>query len=210
MALIDKEKQVVFGKYYSYWMENSPRRFLNHLSYYKFAADLIGKGKRVLDIGCNEGMGTRLLSVECGFAKGVDFDAHAIEKAQQSWADENTEFVCDDIYNYKPGNWNAVTSFDVIEHIHPENIKKWWRCIVDNLQHDGIVILGTPSITSKQYASMVTNMGHVNLYSADRLKEEMLAYFKHVFIFSANDELIHTGFKPLAHYYIAIGCQRIL
>ena len=33
----------------------------------------------------------------------------------------------------------------------------------------------------------------------------MSKFFHNVFIFSMNDEVIHTGFYPMAHYLWAIG-----
>ncbi|VFM95981.1 MAG: hypothetical protein BECKG1743D_GA0114223_101368 [Candidatus Kentron sp. G] len=36
----------------------------------------------------------------------------------------------------------------------------------------------------------------------------MRAHFSHVFLFAANDEVVHTGFMPMAHYYIAMGCRK--
>lgn len=208
MDQIQERKKVVLGKYYSYWTEHSPRRLLYHLAYYKFAAKIVGRGRRVLDVGCNEGMGTQLLAKECGFAQGIDFDEYAICQAKKNWSNENTEFVCDDIFRHPSGQWDAVISFDVIEHILPENMDTWWECISENLVHDGIAIIGSPSLSSKKYASEITNRGHVNLYCAERLEKEIRSYFSHVFLFSANDEVIHTGFFPLAHYYIALCCQK--
>ena len=100
-------------------------------------------------------------------------------------------------------------SFDVLEHILAENTPAFWQKIVDSLEHDGIAIIGTPNISSEQYASPITKKGHVNLYSGERLRAEMERYFKQVFVFGANDEIVHTGFLPMAHYLIAIGCQKI-
>jgi hypothetical protein len=33
-------------------------------------------------------------------------------------------------------------------------------------------------------------------------------FFHNVFIFSMNDEVVHTGFHPMAHYIIGLGCTR--
>jgi hypothetical protein len=33
-------------------------------------------------------------------------------------------------------------------------------------------------------------------------------FFENVFIFSMNDEVVHTGFSPMAHYIIGLGCGR--
>ena len=51
------DRRVVFGRHLAYWYDHSPRRLLHCMSYYKFASKLIGPGKRVLDIGCGEGIG---------------------------------------------------------------------------------------------------------------------------------------------------------
>ncbi len=72
------------------------------------------------------------------------------------------------------------------------------------LDPGGILIIGTPNITSDQYANAHTRKGHVNLFSAERLRELALRHFDNVFIFSANDEIVHTGFSPLAHYLLAL------
>ena len=79
---------VSLGAKHSYHMANTPCRLLYTLSYYKFACKLIKppgtKNKRVLDIGCGEGMGTWTLAAECGYAKDVDFDQDLINTAKQN------------------------------------------------------------------------------------------------------------------------------
>jgi len=179
------------------------------MSYYKFASKLIGAGKRVLDLGCGEGIGTWLLAVENGFAHGVDFDADAVASARRNFChDPRIDFSCHDILTLPSAGWDAVVNFDVIEHILPHNVANLWSTMAEALNHDGICVVGTPNITSDQYASPITRAGHVNLYSGERLSNEMAQYFDHVFLFAANDEIVHTGFLPLAHYLIAVGCRK--
>jgi len=48
----------------------------------------------------------------------------------------------------------------------------------------------------------------VNLYSVERLKDQLSTHFRTCFIFCANDEIVHTGFFPLAHYLIVISTNR--
>jgi len=38
----------------------------------------------------------------------------------------------------------------------------------------------------------------------------MLRHFHEAFIFSMNDEVVHTGFYPLAHYLFALCVGRCL
>lgn len=213
MSLMDdhlQDKQVELGHYIGYWFRKTPRRMLYYLSYYKFAAKMIGSGKRLLDIGCNEGMGTWLLHKECGPAHGLDIDPDAIAIAQRNWQEfEGIDFDSADFMTYQADQpYDAIVSFDVIEHILPEKIDLWWNAINHNLTDNGVVILGTPSLTSQQYASEVSKVGHVNVYSAERLEAEMSKHFHHVFMFAANDEVVHTGFMPMAHYMIAVGCKK--
>lgn len=205
--IMDKN-EIILGRYLAYWFEKTPRRALYYATYYKFASKLIGKNRRVLDVGCSEGMGTWLLAAECGYAKGIDLDEAAINIAQQNWQAEKITFACEDFLNIQAEPWDAVVSFDVIEHILPANCDSFFTGITGNLTHDGIVILGTPSLEGQQYASVVSKAGHVNVYSYERLEEEMYKYFDHVFVFCANDEIIHTGFPRMAHYLIAVGCKK--
>jgi 2-polyprenyl-3-methyl-5-hydroxy-6-metoxy-1,4-benzoquinol methylase len=212
--VLDEEKQmsdrrVVLGRHLTHWHDRSPRRFLHCMSYYKFASTLIGPSKRILDIGCGEGIGTWLLAVENGFAHGVDQDEDAIACAQRNFGhDPRIRFSCEDFLKAPPQQWDAVVNFDVIEHILPENVPAFWTGMAKNLAHDGILVVGTPNITSDQYAGPVARAGHVNLYSGDRLGAEMGEYFHHVFLFAGNDEVVHTGFLPMAHYLLAVGCRK--
>ena len=206
--MMNKKDEIMLGRHLAYWFEKTPRRALYYASYYKFAARLIGNNRRVLDVGSGEGLGTWILAAECGYANGVDLDEEAILIAQQNWKDDRINFVCADFLDLQPEQWNAVVSFDVVEHILPDNAVSFFSRIADNLAHDGIAIIGTPNLEAQQYASDVSKTGHVNVFSYERLEETMQTYFNHVFMFCANDEIIHTGYSKLAHYLIAVGCKK--
>ena len=199
------EEQIILGPYFSYQLRNTPRRILFALSHYKFAAKMIGEGKQVLEIGCSEGVGTVLLAEFAKRVVALDIDEGAIMEATRNFASEKVEFLCGDILENTIGNFDAAVSFDVIEHIYPENEERFLEAISRNLTRTGICIIGTPNQTSDCYANEITRMGHVNLYTWDRLKDSMSCYFEQVFIFSANDEIVHTGFYPMANYLIGVG-----
>jgi 2-polyprenyl-3-methyl-5-hydroxy-6-metoxy-1,4-benzoquinol methylase len=116
--------------------------------------------------------------------------------------------VCADFLRERPGDWDGVVNFDVIEHILPENAPRFLKLVAENLTPHGVAVVGTPNITGQVYASEVSKAGHVNVYSAERLEAEMRQVFAHVFMFGANDEIVHTGYAPMAHYLIALGCKR--
>lgn len=73
---------------------------------------------------------------------------------------------------------------------------------------EGVCIIGSPSIQSQAYASPPSKAGHVNCKSGPELKATMQRFFHNVFIFSMNDEVVHTGFYPMAHYLWALCCHR--
>jgi predicted SAM-dependent methyltransferase len=92
----------------------------------------------------------------------------------------------------------------VIEHIPRESEDRFMSNICRSLTPDGIVIIGMPSLQSQLYAAPQSKEGHVNCMDHRRFKELMLKYFRHVFLFSMNDEVVHTGFYPMAHYLLAL------
>lgn len=203
--LLETNKQPIsLGRYVAYWVRHTPRRMLHSLSYYKFAAKMIGENKKVLDIGCNEGLGSWVIAKECGSCTGIDFDQEAIDQARKNFP---LDFRCEDFFESKPEMYDAVVNFDVIEHIYPEHAPLFFRKMTAHLHDHGVAVIGTPSLTSQQFASPVAKNGHVNIYSHEQLEKALKEVFEFVLLFAANDELIHTGFFPLAHYYIALACK---
>jgi 2-polyprenyl-3-methyl-5-hydroxy-6-metoxy-1,4-benzoquinol methylase len=206
MSSVSEEK-LELSTYFAHQIKGNIRHVLFTLSRYKFAARMIGESPRktVLELGCNEGIGTLNFSQIALNTTAVDFDKRAVEWANKNLACENLKFICDDFLGKCYGKFDAVVSLDVIEHIEKEKETLYLQTIVDNLNDDGFAIIGTPNITASQYASKASKIGHINLYDHDRLRLLLLKGFKNVFMFSMNDEVLHTGFYPMAHYIIALG-----
>lgn len=196
--------RVSLGPYFSE-IKYAPRRVLFALSHYKFAAKMLGEGKYILEVGCSEGLGTLLLAEFAEKVVAVDIDSDAIEEAKKSFGSEKIEFITGDFLNSELGEFDGIVSLDVLEHIYPENERLFFETLGKNLKEYGVCIIGTPNKNAEQYASPGSVMGHVNLYSWDRLKKTVESYFHQVFLFSANDEVVHTGFYPMGHYLIAVA-----
>ncbi len=201
---IGKEK-ITLGPYFSYQIRHTPRRVLFSLSHYKFAAKLFGEGKYILEVGCSEGLGTILLAEFAKEVVAIDIDKDAINVAEKTFSSPKIKFLNMNFLGAKIKKFDGIVCFDVIEHIYPENENLFFTSIYQNLKKHGICIVGTPNKTSEQYASEVTRLGHVNLYTWEKLRDSLNKYFHNVFIFSGNDEVIHTGFYPMAHYLIGVG-----
>jgi hypothetical protein len=73
-----------------------------------------------------------------------------------------------------------------------------------------VLILGSPSLQSQVHASAPSKAGHVNCKEAGAWKKLLADYFHNVFVFSMNDEVVHTGFHPMAQYLLALCCGKTI
>ena len=67
-----------------------------------------------------------------------------------------------------------------------------------------ILIFGCPSIYSQKYASKLSKIGHINCKTQENLKKKLEMFFYNTFVFSMNDEVLHTGYSKMANYYFII------
>ena len=72
------------------------------------------------------------------------------------------------------------------------------------LHPNGAVIIGMPSLESQAYASAPSKAGHINCKTMPDLKELLEDFFHNVFMFSMNDEIVHTGYHKMAHYLFGL------
>ena len=172
---------------------------------------LTGK-KSVLEVGCGDAVGTPVVLQTVDRVHGIDFEPLVLNDIQERM-DANFlsrfSFENIDLTKKRPkGRHDGAFSLDVIEHIPPKLEAVFMKNIVASLKKDAVFIMGTPNKTAAPYASAASKAGHVNWKTAETLRSTMAAHFSNVFIFSMNDEVVHTGFYPMAHYIIAVGVGR--
>ena len=191
------------------WNED-PKRLVFLLSRYKFVAKMLAGLKNVLEIGCADAFGTRVVLQEVKKITAIDFDPVFIKDAQSRNRKEwHVDLKVHDILSGPvDGGFDAAYSLDVLEHILPKDEDVFMKNIVNSLSENAPLIIGTPSIYSQTYASPPSKEGHVNCKNYQELKRLMSEYFNNVFIFSMNDEVVHTGFSPMANYYLALCCSK--
>ncbi len=197
-----------FGPHWSFNFKNDPKRLGFVLSRYKFAAKMLGQRKHILELGCSDGIGVPILAEKTLQYSGVDLDGPSLLVSKQNLSSSKYTFIHDDFMGKTYGEFDGIVSLDVIEHILPEYEDLYFQTILNNLTENGICVIGTPNITAAPYASKASEMGHVNLYSQERLKTELKKYFHQVFPFGMNDETMHTGFGSMAHYLICVACHK--
>lgn len=188
------------------WYQD-PKHLLFRFARYKFVAKMLSGKESVLEIGCGDTFGARIVQDEVGKLTGFDFDPVFISDAKSRMTDKwkFEVFVHDLLEGPPPGVFNAFYSLDVLEHIEQKNEDLFLKNAVSALHANGVGIIGSPSLESQKYASIQSKLGHVNCKTAEDLKTLMEKYFYNVFIFSMNDEVVHTGFQKMAHYLLAMG-----
>lgn len=204
-----KENSVTLGPHSSYQWINSRRHLLFTAARYKFAMKMIGNlyepnENTILDLGCSDGFGTYYIAEYAKLVLGVDFDKEAIEYAKRTNTYHNIEFQLDNFLNKQYGEFDGIVSFDVLEHIYPENENDYMETVKMNLKANGTFVIGTPSLETQQYSKENVTGAHVNVYKGEDFYKMLKEYFHNVYLFTQNDEIIHTGHMRMANYLIAV------
>ena len=185
-----------------YW-ERDPKRLAFVLARYKFVARMLEGRARVLEVGCADGFGSRIVRQHVGWLTAIDIDLKSIDEAKAAngvrWA---VDFNLHDIMCSPMPDFDAVYALDVLEHIAPENE---WQFLHHLRQSAPVAVIGMPSLESQRYASELSRAGHVNCQSGPELKKALERHWPQVFMFSMSDEVVHTGFQPMAHYLLALA-----
>jgi 2-polyprenyl-3-methyl-5-hydroxy-6-metoxy-1,4-benzoquinol methylase len=203
-----KTPEIKLGPWSSYSLLNDPKHLCFTLSRYKFCAKMLEGRKTCLEVGPGDGIGLPLIAQSVGNVYAVDWDGRLIAGNKRRLEEiTNIEHMCYDLNkeDIPLANIDAAISIDVIEHIDPDNEDNFMRSILKTLHPDAILITGTPNISAAKYASARSNAQHINLHSHQSLREMTARYCTHVFMFGQNDDVIHTGFGPMAHYIWSLG-----
>jgi 2-polyprenyl-3-methyl-5-hydroxy-6-metoxy-1,4-benzoquinol methylase len=189
------------------WRDD-PKRLLFVLARYKFVAKMFAGMKRVLEVGCADAFGTRIVRQEVPVVVATDFDPTFIERNRQR---QDTRWSIDfRVHDLLAGplaeGFDGAYAIDVIEHIPAARENEFLNHLAASLGAQGACLIGTPSLQSQVYASAPSREGHVNCQDGPGLRKLMSTFFHNVFIFSMNDEVVHTGFTPMAHYLWALAC----
>ncbi|MBU3632875.1 class I SAM-dependent methyltransferase [Polynucleobacter sp. AP-Feld-500C-C5] len=190
---------------------NDPKHMLFTLSRYKFISKMLTGKNEVLEIGCGDGFYSPIIASVVGHLDAIDIDTTFIDNAKnKNPYKEKINFLNANILNEKPvKEYSAVFAVDLFEKIDPKNADQFMSYINRSLADSGVCILGIPSLESQKYASKLSKDGHINCLSGDSFKEFLLGYYQNVFMFSMNDEVVHTGYFPMAHYLIAVCVTKI-
>ncbi len=186
---------------------HDPKHLVFHAARYKFVSKMLEGRRSALEIGCCDGFGAPIVAQAVDRLICTDIDAATIADniARHSSAFPNITYRYHD-FRAAPFDerLSAVYLIDVLEHIYPEEERALMQNMVASIEAAGVAIIGTPNITAEVYASTHSKTGHVNLKDHKALRALCNEYFGNVFLFSMNDEVLHTGFQPMSHYIWAL------
>lgn len=191
----------------AYEWRRDPKRLTFILARYKHVAKLLEGRSAVLEVGCADGFGSRIVRQHVGSLIAVDKDPEAIAQAAKSsdCAEWPIEFRVYDMLQgpYRSAKFDAVYALDVLEHMdsmtEEEPFLEALRASAD------VAVIGMPSLESQVYASELSRLGHVNCKTGPGLLLALRGYWRHVFLFGINDETLHTGFAPMVQYRLALA-----
>ncbi len=149
-------------------------------------ANIIGTGKRVLDLGCRDGALTSYFSKD-NTVIGVDIDTISLKRAHDSLGIETMSFdIQSDWPQFPGGNFDAVVAGEFLEHVfYPDKVMEK----VSHILLPGGVFTGSvPNAFSlknrikylfaiKKYTPL-SDPTHINQFSAVELRVMLLRYFK--------------------------------
>lgn len=209
-ATVDQfaQEEILLGPWSSYSLVNDPKHMSFVLSRYKFVSKIISAKKNILEIGCGDGFGFPIVAQNAEYILGIDWEERNIEgnKRRIGGKIKNGDFLHIDITKEKPKKiFDAAFSIDVIEHLVPEDEKIFMENTLDVLSEDSICIIGTPNESSSSHASHRSDHQHINLKDHKTMYSTLDQYFKNTLVFSMNDEIVHTGYYPMAHYLFGVG-----
>jgi len=209
---IDEFRQkggVTLGPWASWSFRHDMKHLLFSLARYKFCAKLLAGQDRVLEVGCGDGFGAQVVLQSVGSVHGIDLEPLVLEIRDPLWAAEGltryTSAVHDLAAGPLPEPFDAAYSLDVIEHVPAEIEAAFLANLRRSLRPGAVLVMGTPNLEASRFASPESAVGHINLKSADALVTLLREHFQQVFLFSMNDEVVHTGYYGMAHYLLALA-----
>lgn len=174
---------------------------IEHLQRYEFARNQV-KGMSVLDSACGEGYGASLLSETAVQVVGLDLDDATISQAKIKYDKTNLSFVVGSIDHlpFTDQTFDAVISFETLEHVNEEVQLCFFKEIKRVLKHNGLLIISTPN--KAIYTDLVhgTNKFHLKELYTHEFSELIKKFFCFTRLYSQ---------YPLTGYFITHESSKI-
>jgi len=150
----------------------------------------LGKGKKILELGCRDGSLTKLFA-EGDKITGVDIDKNALELFEKNLGGKAVYLDLNSEWPFGENEFDAVVASEVLEHLYKpeETVKK----VLLSLKPGGLFIGTVPNAFSlanrfrlfmaQPNKTALADPTHVHQFSYKELKSIMEKYFKEAEIF---------------------------
>ncbi len=181
-----------------------PKHLSFSLSRYKFVSKMLDGYNKVLEVGAGVGFKSDIVSDVVKNLTLCEYrDLHI--KDYQGYS----KYIIHDFVRGKLKiSFDGIYAIDVLEHIDKKKENIFIKNILLSLNKNGVLILGMPTIESQKYASKLSKIGHINCKNKNDLRKLMQNFFHNVFMFSMNDEVVHTGYDKMSHYIFAVCANK--
>lgn len=140
-----------------------------HVARYALVRDLC-RGKKVLDVACGEGYGSRLM-LDWGAAKvvGVDVSPEAVTRATAQFQDDRLSYICGDaqtVDRLLPGEqFDLIVSLETIEHLSQPD--EFLQSLQRLRAQDAVVCISCPNDWWYYPEAHTQNPYHIRKYTFD-------------------------------------------
>jgi 2-polyprenyl-3-methyl-5-hydroxy-6-metoxy-1,4-benzoquinol methylase len=185
---------------------HDPKHLTFVASRYKFVAKMMHRLGCVIEVGCGDAFGAPIIAQSVDRLICLDIDDEVLRDNTIRCA----PFTNITFENFDLGAAPYPTAadvnclLDVLQHVEPSEEARFIANLAGSVGAHGVAIIGTPNVTAHAYASPNSKLGHINLKSGEELRALCKQYFHNVFMFGMNDEVVHAGYLPMAHYLIAL------
>lgn len=119
--------------------------YCQYRAVYEYAKAFV-TAQRVMDAGCGEGYGAKLLTENARQVVAIDNDRKTIQRAKQKYRRPNLQFRVEDISQLStdfPHTFDVVCCFHTIEHLKEPT--QFLQSIGKLLSNSGVLLISTPN-----------------------------------------------------------------
>ena len=123
----------------------------SHFKRYEFARELIRENDVCGDFACGTGYGAVLISEKAGKVIGADLNEKVIAEIRDRYKDNaKVQFFSADILTLDYQDYfDDIISFETLEHLEEENLKKVLKIFNKALKNNGQLFFSTPYMQEK-------------------------------------------------------------
>jgi SAM-dependent methyltransferase len=177
--------------------ESEETVFAEHSARYVFAAEY-ARGRRVLDLACGSGYGTRMLH-QAGATSvlGMDCDAAALGYARSRYGVEEVSFIQGDgCAPPQLSPFDLIVSFETIEHL--DEPARFLTVCHELLAPNGTFIVSTPYRHRMRADGTPLNPFHKQEWRTAEFEELLRGFFAEVTLYGQALKLKKRWFLPLS------------